>query len=86
MSEHNFWATATEIGHSYARGDLSPVELVEHVLQRAEHLQPHLNFLVLLDREGALAAARAIIIDHIGQMPQEEIVKLAVADIERKVH
>jgi len=59
MSEHNFWPTASEIARGYARGDFSPVELVEQVLQRAERLQPHLNFLVLLDREGALAAARA---------------------------
>ena len=36
-----------------------PSRLVEQALQRAERLQPHLNFLVLLDREGALAAARA---------------------------
>ena len=59
MSKHNFWSTASEIARAYARGELSPVEMVEHVLQRAERLQPHLNFLVLLDREGALAAARA---------------------------
>ncbi|HZY51608.1 MAG TPA: amidase [Reyranella sp.] len=59
MSKHNFWSTASEIAQAYARGELSPVEMVEQVLQRAERLQPHLNFLVLIDREGALAAARA---------------------------
>src|SRR5689334_439764 len=59
MSKHNFWSTASEIAQAYARGELSPFEMVEQVLQRAERLQPHLNFLVLIDREGALAAARA---------------------------
>lgn len=34
----------------------------------------------------ALAAARAIIIEQVGNLPQDELVKLAVADIERKVH
>jgi aspartyl-tRNA(Asn)/glutamyl-tRNA(Gln) amidotransferase subunit A len=59
MSEDKFWISASEVARGYARGDLSPVELVEQVLQRAERLQPHLNFLVTLDRAGALAAARA---------------------------
>jgi F-type H+-transporting ATPase subunit b len=34
----------------------------------------------------ALAAARAIIVDHVGSLPQDELVKLALADIERKIH
>lgn len=34
----------------------------------------------------ALAAARALIIDHAGSASQEELLKLALADIERKVH
>jgi F-type H+-transporting ATPase subunit b len=34
----------------------------------------------------ALAAARSIIADHVGSMSQEELIKLALADIERKVH
>jgi len=34
----------------------------------------------------ALAAARAIIIDHAGSTSQDELLKLALADIERKVH
>jgi F0F1-type ATP synthase membrane subunit b/b' len=34
----------------------------------------------------ALAAARAIIIDHVGSLSQEELVKLALSDMERKVH
>ena len=59
MSEQFFWTSASELGRAFARGTLSPVELVEQILQRAERLQPHLNFLVLIDRDGALAAARA---------------------------
>jgi aspartyl-tRNA(Asn)/glutamyl-tRNA(Gln) amidotransferase subunit A len=58
MSKDLFWTSAAELGRAFARGALSPVDVVEQVLQRAERLQPRLNFLVLLDREGALAAAR----------------------------
>src|SRR6188768_3748188 len=53
-----FWTSASALGHAFARGDLSPVDVTQQVLARAERLQPHLNFLVSLDREGALAAAR----------------------------
>jgi hypothetical protein len=35
------------------------VEVVDSTLQRVKRLQPHLNFLVLLDADGARAAARA---------------------------
>lgn len=34
----------------------------------------------------SLAAARAIIVDHVSTMSQEELVRLALTDIERKVH
>jgi len=34
----------------------------------------------------ALASARAVIINHVGKLSQEELVKLAIADIERKIH
>ena len=34
----------------------------------------------------ALAAARALIVDHVSNMPQDELVKLALTDIERKIH
>src|SRR5260370_13917059 len=53
------WTTAAELSRRYARKELSPVELVESTLRRAERLQPHLNFLVLLDADGARAAAHA---------------------------
>src|SRR6478736_3233538 len=59
MSKDIIWQSASELGRAFSRGEISPVEVVEQALQRAERLQPHLNFLVLLDRAGALAAARA---------------------------
>ena len=59
MSKDIVWHSASELGRAFSRGELSPVDVVEQLLQRAERLQRHLNFLVLLDREGALAAARA---------------------------
>lgn len=34
----------------------------------------------------ALAAARAMIVEHVATMSQEELVKLALADLERKIH
>ncbi len=59
MSKGIIWTSAAELGRAYARGTLSPVDVVEQVLQRAERLQPGLNFMVLIDRDGARAAARA---------------------------
>jgi F-type H+-transporting ATPase subunit b len=34
----------------------------------------------------ALASARATIVNHIGKLPQEELIRLALSDIERKIH
>lgn len=34
----------------------------------------------------ALAAARTLIADHVSSMSQDELVKLALSDIERKIH
>jgi aspartyl-tRNA(Asn)/glutamyl-tRNA(Gln) amidotransferase subunit A len=59
MSDDLLWSTASDIGRQFRRGALSPVELLELVLKRADRLQPHLNFLVLTDPDGARAAARA---------------------------
>jgi len=59
MTDGLVWATATELSRRYSRKELSPVEVVDRALKRAERLQPHLNFLVLLDADGARAAARA---------------------------
>ena len=59
MTEELTWLTAFEISRRYARSELSPVEVVNETLKRAERLQPHFNFLVLSDPEAARAAARA---------------------------
>jgi aspartyl-tRNA(Asn)/glutamyl-tRNA(Gln) amidotransferase subunit A len=53
------WLSAADLGRHYARGDLSPVEAMKAVLERAERLQPHLNTFVLIDAAGARAAAEA---------------------------
>lgn len=34
----------------------------------------------------AMAAARAIIVDQVGNLPQDDLVKLALSDMERKIH
>lgn len=49
---------ATALGERYAAGGLSPVEVAERHLARLEALEPALNAFQLVDREGALAAAR----------------------------
>jgi aspartyl-tRNA(Asn)/glutamyl-tRNA(Gln) amidotransferase subunit A len=59
MSDNIFWSTAFELKRAFERKELSPVELVDHILRRAERLQPALNFLVMVDPDGARAAARA---------------------------
>lgn len=59
MSDDLIWASAAELGRRYSKKILSPVEVTQQVLARADRLQQHLNFLVLIDREGALEAARA---------------------------
>src|SRR5690606_35127133 len=53
------WLSAVELSKLYARGEVSPVEVVDTMLKRASALQPHLNALVLVDEEGARAAAKA---------------------------
>jgi aspartyl-tRNA(Asn)/glutamyl-tRNA(Gln) amidotransferase subunit A len=59
MADDITWLTAAQLGQHYARSELSPVEVVNATLDRAERLQPHLNAFVLIDRPGALDAARA---------------------------
>src|SRR5258707_10483072 len=50
--------SATELLDAYRRKALSPVEATKAALARLERLEPKLNAFVLVDAEGALAAAR----------------------------
>lgn len=60
MSESAFdWLSAAELSKLYARGDASPLEVVEAMLNRAEAMQLHLNALVSIDKDVAQAAAKA---------------------------
>ena len=58
MTDDLAWLSAAQLSHRYARHELSPVDVVAFALKRAEELQPHLNAFVLIDAEGARAAAR----------------------------
>ncbi len=51
--------SASELTTLYRRNALSPLDAVEAMLLRASKLQPHLNALVMIDADGARAAARA---------------------------
>jgi Asp-tRNA(Asn)/Glu-tRNA(Gln) amidotransferase A subunit family amidase len=51
--------SATDLVASYQSKALSPVEVTEAVLARIHRLNPVLNAFVLVDKEGALASARA---------------------------
>jgi aspartyl-tRNA(Asn)/glutamyl-tRNA(Gln) amidotransferase subunit A len=52
-------ASAAHLGKLYARGKASPVETMKAVLRRAEHLNPRVNALSVIDADSALSAARA---------------------------
>jgi len=51
--------SAAEIAELVRRKEVSPVEITQAYLERAEQLQPRLNAFVVLDRERALQQARA---------------------------
>jgi len=51
--------TAEALANSFGRGDLSPIEVTETVLERAERLDRELNAFVVIDREGARRQAEA---------------------------
>jgi aspartyl-tRNA(Asn)/glutamyl-tRNA(Gln) amidotransferase subunit A len=53
------YASASELAGRYRDGALSPVEAASALLDRIEALQPKLNAFCIIDRDGALAAARA---------------------------
>src|SRR5437870_12588643 len=50
--------SAAELAESIRRKRVSPVEVVEAHLAQIDRLNPQLNAIVSLDREGALAASR----------------------------
>ena len=52
-------ASAAHLGKLYARGKASPVETMNAVLKRAEHLNPRVNALSVIDASSALDAAKA---------------------------
>jgi aspartyl-tRNA(Asn)/glutamyl-tRNA(Gln) amidotransferase subunit A len=51
--------TAADLLRLYRRRELSPVEVTRDQLDRIEKFQPVINAFIIVDREGALAAARA---------------------------
>src|SRR5438045_9600436 len=53
------FASAEALVELYRKKALSPVEAADMLLGRAEALQPRLNAFCFLNRDGALAAARA---------------------------
>lgn len=50
--------TARDLADAYGTGDLSPVEVVMAAMDRAEDINPACNAFTLIDRAGAMAAAR----------------------------
>ena len=53
------WQTISELSRRIHNGSLSPVEIMEHLLNRVEALNGRLHSFRLLSRERAMAAARA---------------------------
>lgn len=58
MSLDPYTLTVARCGELMRRGEVSAVELTELFLARSEALNPQVNAFLLIDREGALAAAR----------------------------
>ena len=52
------WLSATEATRAFAARTLSPVELLQALLNRIEQLDPALNAFIRLDADAALDAAR----------------------------
>jgi aspartyl-tRNA(Asn)/glutamyl-tRNA(Gln) amidotransferase subunit A len=51
--------SGSELLRLYRRRELSPVDVVQDALARIERFEPQINAFVMVDKEGALAAARA---------------------------
>jgi aspartyl-tRNA(Asn)/glutamyl-tRNA(Gln) amidotransferase subunit A len=52
-------ASAVELLECYRSKTLSPVEVTRRLLERLDELQPRINAFCIVDRDGALAAARS---------------------------
>jgi aspartyl-tRNA(Asn)/glutamyl-tRNA(Gln) amidotransferase subunit A len=52
------YASATSLLELYRKKALSPVDVILHLLDRLDTLQPKINAFCIVDRDGALAAAR----------------------------
>jgi aspartyl-tRNA(Asn)/glutamyl-tRNA(Gln) amidotransferase subunit A len=52
------WLSATELASAYRKRDLSPVTVVEHLIERISGLDARVNVFVHLDEEGALRQAK----------------------------
>ncbi|MGQ3297277.1 amidase [Reyranella sp.] len=60
MSQSAFdWLSAAELSKLFSRGEASPVEVLDAMLNRASSLQHQLNALVLIDEDRAQTAAQA---------------------------
>ncbi|MFK0334758.1 amidase [Rhizobium sp. NPDC090275] len=53
------WRTAKELTCAFSRGEISPVEVAEATLTRAEEVHADFNAFTAIDRDGALLAAKA---------------------------
>ena len=53
------WMTVAEVAQAIAARNLSPVELMEALLERIARLDPKLNAFIRLDADAAIHAARA---------------------------
>jgi aspartyl-tRNA(Asn)/glutamyl-tRNA(Gln) amidotransferase subunit A len=63
------YASARDLAAAYRRRALSPVEVTDALLARLDALEPQLNAFCLVDRAGALAAARASEARHARGVP-----------------
>jgi aspartyl-tRNA(Asn)/glutamyl-tRNA(Gln) amidotransferase subunit A len=60
MSDHPLWSlTATALATGFAAGHFTPVDALHAVLSRLDAVNPMLNAVIAVDRDGAMAAARA---------------------------
>ena len=51
--------SASGLASAYARGELSPVDVVRQAIARMEHWEPRINAMYRIDTQGAIAAAGA---------------------------